>query len=166
MKPLILLLLFVLAAGCNQGHQQDVGDIPFDQAMDGPEFKLCGHESSTKQYYVRGSSLLPAGYKGEKRALEKAVLEQYAFPVSASENGYVTIRFVVNCRGESGRFRVEQMDFNYQPVRFDPGLVQQLLEITRKLDGWIPVGRDGRTYDFYQYLTFKVRNGQIEKILP
>lgn len=167
MKQLIFLLLLICALGCsNQNHQQDVGDIPFDPAMDNPDFKICGRESSIKQYYVRGSSLLPAGYKGEKRALEKAVLEQYAFPVSESENGYVTIRFIVNCHGAAGRFRVEQMGLDYQPRVFDPALVRQLLIITQSLDGWIPVSRDGKTYDFYQYLTFVLRNGQIVKILP
>lgn len=167
MKKTTILLLFLLAAACsNQDHQRDVGDIPFDPATDDPDFKICGRESSVKQYYARGSSYEPAGYEGEKRALENTFLEQYAFPVSESEKGYVTIRFIVNCRGESGRFRVGQMGFDYQPRNFAPELVQQLLEITRSLDGWIPVSREGKTYDFYQYLTFKIRNGQIEKILP
>ena len=167
MKKHIPLLLSILIAGCiDQGHHQDVGDIPFDRAMDDPNFNLCGGESSIKQYYVRGSDNEPAGYKGKKRALEEAITEQYVFPVSESESGYVTIRFVVNCRGQSGRFRVEKMDFNYQPKNFNPELVQQLLDITRNLNGWIPVSREGKTYDFYQYLTFKIRNGQIEKILP
>ncbi|MCO6488027.1 MAG: hypothetical protein J5I98_06390 [Phaeodactylibacter sp.] len=167
MKKLHLFLLLVFSAGCfDQGHQQEVGDIPFDPATDSPNFKICGQESSIKQYYVRGSSHTPAGYEGEKRALEQAFLERYNFPVSESEDGYVTIRFVVNCRGESGRFRIEQMGFDYQPRNFDPELVQQLLEITSSLDGWIPISREGKTCDFYQYLTFKLRNGQIEKILP
>lgn len=166
-KFTILLLLLTSAAGCfNTEHERDVGDIPFDPATDDPGFELCGPESSVKQYYVRGSSHTPAGYEGEKRALEKAFLEQYDYPVSEGEDGYVTIRFVVNCRGASGRFRVEQMGFDYQPRNFDPELARQLLEITRGLEGWIPVSREGKTYDYYQYLTFKLRNGQIEKILP
>lgn len=167
MKKRIIFLLVLFAAGCfNPENQQDVGDIPFDPATDDPDFEICGPENSVKQYYVRGSSHTPAGYVGEKRALEKAFLEQYDYPVSGGEDGYITIRFVVNCRGASGRFRVEQMGFDYQPRDFDPELVRQLLEITRGLDGWIPISREGKPYDFYQYLTFKVRKGQIEKILP
>lgn len=158
----LFLLLFVYA--CSQ-PKHNVGDIPFDKNADDPEFKICT-AGPIKQYYIRGSTDTPPGYKGEKRELEREILRDYDFPETASEDGYLTIRFIVNCEGKTGRFRTEEMDFSYQAKSFDKRISQQLLDIVKGLDGWIPRKSKGKNVDFYQYLTFRIENGQIEKILP
>lgn len=58
------------------------------------------------------------------------------------------------------------MNFAYKPFKFDPKISEQLTEIVKGLNGWIPRKGRSRNYDFYQYLTFKIENGQIVKILP
>jgi hypothetical protein len=119
-KAHLLCWLILLAIGCQpEPKPGDVGDIAFDPAQDDPAFELC-NERSVKQYYVRGSYDTPAGYRGEKKALVAEFTARYRFPVVEEENGYLTIRFVVNCRGKTGRFRVQEMDFDYQPKSFDP----------------------------------------------
>lgn len=165
MKKTLVLLSLSLLTACYDDPYKAVGAIPFDEAVDDENFQLCD-EGLVRQYYGRYASDEPAGYKGEKRGLEAAFSEKYAYPVVNGENGYVTIRFMVNCEGKSGRFRVEEMGFDNEPKTFDPALVRKLLDITKALDGWIPVKRKGNPYDFYQYLTFVIRNGQIEKIMP
>lgn len=162
----LLCWLILLAIGCQpEPRPGDVGDIAFDPAQDDPAFELC-NERSVKQYYVRGSYDTPAGYRGEKKALVAEFAERYRFPVVEEENGYLTIRFVVNCRGKTGRFRIQEMDFAYQPRSFAPAIRDQLLSIIRELDDWIPVARDEKKYDFYQYLTFRIEKGQLIRIMP
>ena len=165
MKQITLLILICFALGCSEENRKHVGDIPFDSTIDDGNFKAC-NESNIRQYYVRYSSDTPPTYQGEKRALEQFILKHYDFPITGTENGYVTIRFIVNCKGETGRFRIEKMDFNYQPNSFDNAITDQLLNIVKDLEDWIPRKRRDQNLDFYQYLTFKIEKGQITKILP
>jgi len=165
MKQTILIIISILVVSCSQEEYKDVGDISFDEQIDDVNFKLC-NESKIKQYYVRRSSDTPPSYKGEKRGLEKAILSSYDFPQSEKENGYVTIRFIVNCEGKTGRFRLEEMNFDYEPQKFDEEITNQLLEIVKDLSDWIPRKSSGENLDFYQYLTFKIEKGQLTKILP
>lgn len=161
--PILFLLLFI---GCsNDNNFQNVGDIPFDDSIDDPNFELC-NEKRIKQYYVRRSSDQPPGYKGEKSALEKIILNAYKYPVTSKVDGYITIRFIVNCKGVAGRFRVEEMNLDYKAIKFEEKISTQLLDIVRKLDQWIPRKQNGKSLDFYQYLSFKISNGQIVKIHP
>lgn len=160
------IIILILVLGCSQNNSfKNVGDIPFDETVDDKQFKIC-NENNIKQYYVRKSSDEPPSYKGEKRGLENAILSKYEFPLSEKENGYLTIRFIVNCRGETGRFRMEEMDFDYQPIRFDEGIKKQLLEIVKNLNEWIIRKDKKNVYDFYKYISFKIKDGQIVKILP
>ncbi len=143
----------------------DVGDILFDPKLDREDFKVC-NEKKVYQYYVRYSADKAPGYQGEKPALEKVFEENYSYPKTAGQSGYLTIRFLVNCHGETGRFRIEEMDRDYKAFQFDSKISEKLLEITKSLDGWIPRKKEEKDLDYYQYLTFKIRDGQIIQILP
>ena len=165
MKRTIFIIVSILITSCSQNEYKNVGDIPFDKKIDDINFKICD-ESNIKQYYVRKSSDTPPNYKDEKRGLEKAILNKYNFPKTEKENGYVTIRFIVNCNGKTGRFRIEEMNFTYQSKKFDSKISSQLFEIVRNLNEWVPRKDKNTEYDFYQYLTFKIENGQIIKVLP
>jgi hypothetical protein len=160
----LTILLSLSNCSVDDGYK-NVGDIPYDPSTDDINFEIC-NESNINQYYVRYSSDSPPSYEGEKKGLENVVFQKYNYPISNTQSGYVTIRFIVNCKGQSGRFRVEQMDFNYNSYKFNQNIINQLVEIVKKLDGWIPRKRENINLDFYQYLTFKIENGQIIKILP
>lgn len=87
-------------------------------------------------------------------------------PEGKGQNGWVTVRFVINCRGETGRFRMPQIDRNYQPCTFHRALTDQLLAATKELHNWQPGQYDGATYDSYYYLNFKIADGAVQDILP
>ena len=166
MKKEIIVILILIITGCEVGPSyRNVGDIAFDESIDSADFELC-NELRIKQYYARGSKGTPANYVGEMKALYNEFYEQYNHPVSEDEDGYVIIRFIVNCRGKSGRFRIQEMDSDYRPKEFNSEIISQLLTVTKELDGWIPVIEDSTKFDFYQYLTFKLENGQLVDILP
>lgn len=158
-----------LAASCAQSREgqqkiypRQVADITPDSTQDDPLFNVC-HPEAIYQYYNFGKGLL---YKGEKIEITRFFQRNFK-AASKEDTGYLTIRFVVNCEGKTGRFRVEQMGFDYQPKNFSPELTSQLLHLTTQLQDWgIAVDPSGQPKDYYQYLTFKLRHGNLEEILP
>lgn len=138
-----------------------VGDLAFNAKIDNKDFLPCS-EKFILQYYNFGENIQ---YNGEKRAIINTFKQNYK-PVKSKENVYVTIRFIVNCDGKTGRFRVKTMDMDYNAIVVDKNITNQLLSITKSLNGWKQGIRDGVHFDYYQYLTFKITNGAIESILP
>ena len=143
-------------------HLRHVGDIPFDSQLDDPNFKPC-HEDLATVYYARFSN--SNLYKGEKPEITKVFMNMIFLKIEGS-SGYITIRFLVNCEGKTGRFRVEQLDFDYKEKKFNSAIGDSILSRTKSLDGWIPAISGERAYDYYKYLTFKIIDNQITDILP
>ena len=169
----IVVLATLVSCGSNSSIEEQVdpltgesfsyvGNLPVEKQSD---FKLCEKKAPTAQYFWNGRGL---EYEGEITALKRIVLEQYQ-PVPVKESGLIRIRFLVNCKGETGRFHLQGMDWNYQPFEFDSRITEQLLTISKNLSGWQPkeVQRNNRTYsNYYQYLIFKIKDGQIIEIMP
>jgi len=164
---IVCFTVFLYNCGNSQNISQtsyprQVGDITFDKALDDTAFKLCNEERVT-QYYSFSKGLQ---YKGEKLKIIDHFKRYFQPTNDTNQIGYVTVRFVVNCEGKTGRFRVQEMDNNYKPTKLATSLVVQLLELTKQLDGWEVGEYDKRKFDYYQYLTFKIKNGFIEEIMP
>lgn len=77
-----------------------------------------------------------------------------------TDSGFHSIRFIVNCEGHVGRLREQSMDSNYQEIQLAESLKKAIKNKLLSFDQW-PTGRD-----FYQYLTFKIEQGQIKEVLP
>lgn len=142
-------------------YPNQVGDIVFDKNVDDSDFNKCFFEPISFQYY----NFNGFPYKGEKFEVEKK-LEELNLKSDKHSNGYVTIRFVVNCEGKTGMFRVQQMDENYKEKVFDKKIINQLLDFTKNLKDWIPQEYLGIKTNYYQYLTFKIQDGKISEVLP
>ena len=152
-SPFIILILLISCKNTSDKQSTylaNVGIIPKDESVDDPNFQPCHEDYSLFYYQVDNSDHL---YKGEKPAIVKT-FDDIKLPAIDQNDGYVTIRFLVNCKGETGKFRVEGE------------LVTQLLEKTKQLDGWLPATREGYKCDYYKYLTFKIIDNQIVDILP
>jgi len=164
---LVFAFIIMVLNACGQAqnnaanYPEHVGDISFDAALDDPSFKVCNKE--VFQYYNFGKGLQ---YKGEKIAIDKYFKENFEHKIQKSETGLLTIRFIVNCEGKTGLFRVEGMDTNYQPKKFNQGLESKILQLTKQMDGWIAGEFKGQKMDYYQYLTFKLEDGQLIEIMP
>lgn len=166
-KHLILAaLLFVTACRSGNfpndaGYPAHVGDITPDSTQDDPGFTVC-RETYIPQYYS-----IETGFEGEKPAIERHFRANFAKNKRwKGESGFITIRFVVNCRGQTGRFRMQEMGTDMKPKQFPRDLSGQLLELTRSLKGWRPGQSQIKALDYYQYLTFKIADGDIAEILP
>lgn len=168
----IWIFLFVLAffSACQPSkkarsagtdYPNNIGDILPDSALDDPSFHAC-RESNIPQYYS-----IQSGYAGEKPAILRYFRENFRKEKSfGSENGFITIRFVVNCNGQTGRFRVLEMGQDYKPKTFSEPLRNRLLQLTKQMPGWLPGKSENIPYDYYQYLTFTIVQGDIAQITP
>jgi len=143
-------------------YPNQVGDIVFDKNTDNPDFKRCQSKDFGLQYYNDSKGFQ---YEGEKFAVVQE-LEKLNLSSSKKINGYITIRFVVNCEGKTGLFRIQQMNDNYLEEKPDKDFSAKLLNFTQSLNGWIPKEISGRKIDYYQYLTYKITNGKVSEILP
>ena len=59
-----------------------------------------------------------------------------------------------------------EADENYRERPFDKQISQQLLALTQSLKGWKIITFEDNPVDYYQYLVFKIQDGNIEKIMP
>ena len=98
--------------------------------------------------------------------IEKVFKENYKSEKIINETGLIRINFIVNCKGKTDRFRVISMDENYNEKVFLKSITDQLLAITKNLNGWKAKKIKERDIDYYQYLIFKIENGQLKEILP
>ncbi len=161
---LLCLSFFILLIGCqsttnDSKYLRSVGDALPDTKLDDPAFKLC-NESTAIQYFAFGEKT----FKGGKIFIERAFEKHYKPEKVAKESGLIRVRFVVNCRGETGRYRVLGMDEAYQEKEFDNSITDQLLAITKRLKGWKIFPNVDR--DYYQYLIFKIKDGELIELMP
>jgi len=150
MKKTLILILSILIIGCiiEKGSNNKaeylrwVGDIEHDPSKDNRGFAICNGEDKVLQYF---------------NLMDEPIYKQ---------NGLIRIRFIVNCKGQAGRFRVLQSDLNFKETEFDKKVVSQLSEITEGIERWVILQRDSQPVDYYYYLVFKIIDGRITEILP
>ena len=96
-------------------------------------------------------------YEGEKGNFINKFSENY-IPIEINQSGWIRIRFIVNCEGKTGIFRIIESNENYQVQNFDERITNQLLKITKSLVGWKVQYIKDKPHDYYQYLIFKIHN--------
>lgn len=160
----IIFISLISFSGYSQtsNYAKMTGDIQFDAQLDKKDFTLC-NDKYILQYFNNSEGLT---YEGEKLAIEQASSEKYKSEGLKKESGFIRIRFVVNCKGETDRFRILASDENFQEKLFDDKITNQILQISKELNGWKPKKYQNVLYDYYQYLIFKIEKGQIIEILP
>ncbi len=169
MTKILKLLLFISLISFGQVKSETkseypnyVGNIEFNSKIDNKDFELC-NSKHINQYFNIGDGLL---YEGEKLAIEKEFAEKYKSEIIKNETGLIRINFVVNCKGKTDRFRLISMNENYEEKVFDKSITDKLLSIAKNLKGWKGKRIREKEIDYYQYLIFKMENGQLKEILP
>ena len=140
-----------------------VGDIQPDAKLDDPNFTTCFGDERIYQYFNFSDE---PSYVGEKPALMAQFKTNYRPVKGKNQDGFIRIRFVVNCKGKAGRFRTLQSDENFQTIKFDKKVVNQILDLTKQIDNWEIVYNKNEPVDYYQYLIFKINDGELTEILP
>jgi hypothetical protein len=83
-------------------------------------------------------------------------------------SGYITFRFMVNCEGKLlPKTQILQTDEKYLNYHFEKNLVNELFAFLKTLDKWrIAKSKEGYTYSYKAFLTFKIKNGKVVNIIP
>lgn len=140
-------------------YPDQFGEIPFDPALDDTSFKLC---DTTALVHSRVS----LSYVGGRKRIEeisKGMFEkhddQYAY------DGYVLVRFLVNCNGEVGRLRFEPLNDGFVKQECPEGLISLIRESVEALNEWTITIPSNQGKDHSKYLNFKILKGQIDAII-
>lgn len=145
-------------------NRKRVAFIDPEETLDqGGDFALCGLHMKVADYY---NSSPDGHYSKGKRVMVNLINSKIIKEKLFNESGYLTFRFVVNCKGEAGWFTIEQADLNYNEKKFNQETIDHLYEIVYGLKSWSPSVLDETPRDAYFYLTFRMKNGEILDILP
>ena len=123
-------------------------------------FEVC-NESRIAQYY----NPQRATYSEGKNGLRKFILSHYVNR-NYRDFGYLNIRFVINCKGEAGRYVIHQNSLDLEPTQLNEDMVAQLFELTRQLKNWKPNYIRNEYMDSYMYISYRIENGEITEIIP
>lgn len=105
-------------------------------------------------------------YVGGKYEFKKAVFPLIDSSLLYQESGYLTFRFVVNCKRQIGRLVTEMADLAYNDKVFNKNTIDHLAGVLMKLDAWKGNTIRGKEVDAFTYITFKLKDGEIIEILP
>jgi len=129
---------------------------------DHTSFRPCYHPDKINDYYNDKR----AGFKGGKGRL-RAILQEKLNPAKLEgQSGYLTFRFVVNCKGEAGWFVTEEAGLDYSKKQFSEASRNHLYEILKAEKEWVNLVIRTESRDAYVYITFKIKNGEIIELLP
>ena len=136
-------------------YLDDIGDTVFNPELDAVNFTFC---DSTDVLHKRAR----ISYVGGTPNMEKELLAAY---VKKSEyesfSGYFFIRFAVNCKNESGRFRWEIVDEEFKETKCPKALEEEIIRAVKSLQYWNHPIYEGESHDGYTYLIVKIKNGTI-----
>jgi hypothetical protein len=140
-------------------YHHNVGDISFNPTLDNADFGFC---DSTKIRSGRTAISLKEG----NVAIRSYCLENFENQAQfESFSGFVTIRFLVNCKLEADRFRAHSMDYNFAPQACPAALKSHLTHLVSQLENWTLTADRYTQTDFSKFINFKIKDGTIEKII-
>ncbi|RAI99390.1 hypothetical protein LX64_04521 [Chitinophaga skermanii] len=151
----LLLNCIVCSAQSKVPHPRTVNDLPIDSTVRAKD------ENFIFQYYN-----IDTHVTGGIHYIRKTYHKNYIPVLENTQQGFITLRFLINANGETGRFYVTGMDRHYRPLTFDAHITTQIIAIAKGLQGWQPGMYMNEKRDSYYYLVFKMENGYIKDIVP
>ncbi len=140
--------------------RNNIEPIEYKEVIDKIELTLCD-KGRISQYYM-----VSTDFNGGKRAIKNELMpniekDRISFGTNTSN---ITIRFIVNCKGEIGLFRVKAINKNIQKTLIDKGNIEYLISLVSQLKDWNIETIKDKKYDSYYLINFKIRNGLITDI--
>lgn len=147
----------------NHGKKRMAYIDPAHTIDDHSNFELCNEEIRIGDYYNCDNRGQLIGGKGAWWRILKKDLKPEKLK---NESGYLTFRFVLNCKGEVGRFMTEESDLDFNKKQFDKETVTHFYNIVYQQKNWQACTGDKISQDAYTYITFKLKDGKVIEILP
>ena len=141
--------------------KEKTGWILFDKSLDNSNFKVCD-ELNIEEYY----QVNPSYGEGMPSIRKYISAHKQSLEALCEKDGYVIVRFVINCQGQTDRYRTKFMALNYTDENtLNAELQKKIIQLTRDMGNWTPGKYDGKTYDCYQHLKFLFKNSQLVDVL-
>lgn len=138
--------------------------MPSIYAQQNKDFVLCADQQTQPYYYPE---LRYAGGFWEIKNHFQTNYQETKYVNLENNSGIVTIQFVVNCEGKTGRFVTQSCDLNYSENQVNPLIVEHLLKLTMALNSWVVAKDEMKTkVNSHTFLSFRLVNGKITEILP
>mgnify|MGYP003121024209 FL=1 len=139
-------------------YQMDnrIGDLSENNKTD-QNFEVCDDNRITQNYGMR------AEYSGGNKAIKEEILNDLQ-TLNFEQPGLITFPFIVNCKGKTGRFRVNSTGTDLQEIEVDPSKIKDIEKALLQLKKWAPAKNEFDSYDSYYVLNFKIRNNNIVDI--
>ena len=115
---------------------------------------------SLKGFY---HSSAPEIYKGSKYQFKERLFASFNAN-KYEDNGYFNLRFYISNEGKVWLYEFKEMDFDFNPTHFSPGLKEELIALSFKQENWNPYSEEDLNY--YMHLTYRIENGKITEIIP
>lgn len=124
-------------------------------------FELCDSSLKPFGYYHSARGI----FNGGKYQFRKTISEKYKNN-GYTDSGFLNLRFHLNCHGEVGNVEVNELNTDYEITDLNDDLVNQLVKLSIVKENWVPKEQEGKSYDSYMYLIFKIKDGEVLDILP
>lgn len=82
-----------------------------------------------------------------------------------NESGIIRVRFLVNCQGQSDRYRLLELDFDLKEKKFSESLRAHVMSVAKQIQ-W-PARRNNHQeiVDYYHHFTLRITNGQLSDVV-
>ena len=164
-KALLYIITFCSITSCDyyliNPHKHHVGVIEDNSIWKDDGFELCFEEKIFPGYYGRQNS----GFSKSRDTLNNYFNDRYDNNGFTNISGYITIRFIINCKGKIGRFEIKQVGPDFRNTKFNDYITNHILEMVKGIQTWNPVRFQGYDYDSFYHITFKLDNGELTEIL-
>ena len=162
---------FIVIFGCSQveisnaksfeipKRNHDLSFTPFDKSIDDSSFEVCDSTSITS-----GRNRLQ--YSDGRDRLTNDIKTLYKFKENyRSYSGYIVIRFISNCKGQIGRYRLESLGNDLLPQEAPPGLIADLRNLSKSLTKWDKRGGPENNQEYSKFINLKFENGELQHVL-
>ena len=161
LKPLFIIIALIMSKFCvSQNYKIPEGDF-----MDTTLSKFTSTcQDKNVLYYQIGAKYPESSLSILKNA--QAYTSKYN---NFSGNGYITFRFIIDCKGEiTPRIQVLQTDENYKKYYFEKDFVNLLYAFLKTMDKWKIARINNREVPlaYHSFITFKIQDGKVVNILP
>ena len=164
----ISLLFFSLVFATNIFAQSNTIFAPGKYALDSADAKLNANwlatscaDTNVAEYYSVHQKYIFSG-----QALLQKFNALYTKPIAALQSGFVTVRFVVNCKGETGYFNVYETNLQKQAYLMNAAIKKQIVQFVKSLENFPIASFQNKAVNYYYYFNFKIMDNEIKTISP
>ena len=144
----------------SEKYANNVGYLDASNTMQpNEEWKLCGIGTLIGSYH----SAAPKIYKGTKLQFKEFILTNFDNK-GLTDSGMLNLRFHVNCNGQVGNLEINALNSDFEKSHLSQRFVDQVIQLISQPTNWETFA--GEDYNYYMYLNFIIKDGDITEIIP